>query len=122
MVARMTRSSVLDVLREDYSAHRASQGRGRATGGGQARPAQRGHSHPHATGLQAGQLMGGAVLTETGVRLARLGRLMVKAIFARDYVLLQGAVAFIFASPSWSSTSGWTRPTERLDRDRRGRA
>jgi ABC-type dipeptide/oligopeptide/nickel transport system permease component len=43
-------------------------------------------------GLQAGQLMGGAVLTETVFAWPGLGRLMVKAIFARDYVLLQGAV------------------------------
>ena len=47
-------------------------------------------------GLQAGQLMGGAVLTETVFAWPGLGRLMVKAIFARDYVLLQGAV-LIFA-------------------------
>src|SRR5580765_8308768 len=47
-------------------------------------------------GLQAGQLMGGAVLTETVFSWPGLGRLMVKAIFARDYVLLQGAVP-IFA-------------------------
>jgi ABC-type dipeptide/oligopeptide/nickel transport system permease component len=36
--------------------------------------------------------MGGAVLTETVFAWPGLGRLMVKAIFARDYVLLQGAV------------------------------
>jgi ABC-type dipeptide/oligopeptide/nickel transport system permease component len=47
-------------------------------------------------GLQAGQLMGGAVLTETVFAWPGLGRLMVKAIFARDYVLLQGAV-LVFA-------------------------
>ena len=47
-------------------------------------------------GLQAGQLMGGAVLTETVFSWPGLGRLMVKAIFARDYVLLQGAV-LVFA-------------------------
>ena len=47
-------------------------------------------------GLQAGQLMGGAVLTETVFAWPGLGRLMVKAIFARDYILLQGAV-LIFA-------------------------
>jgi hypothetical protein len=47
-------------------------------------------------GLQSGQLMGGAVLTETVFAWPGLGRLMVKAIFARDYVLLQGAV-LVFA-------------------------
>ena len=43
-------------------------------------------------GLQAGQLMGGAVLPESVFAWPGLGRLMVKAIFSRDYVLLQGAV------------------------------
>src|SRR5207245_10920097 len=47
-------------------------------------------------GLQSGQLMGGAVLTETVFAWPGLGRLMVKAIFARDYVLLHGAV-LVFA-------------------------
>ena len=47
-------------------------------------------------GLQSGQLMGGAVLTETVFAWPGLGRLMVKAIFARDYILLQGAV-LVFA-------------------------
>src|SRR3989442_968148 len=46
--------------------------------------------------LQSGQLMGGAVLTETVFAWPGLGRLMVKAIFARDYILLQGAV-LVFA-------------------------
>ena len=40
--------------------------------------------------------MGGAVLTETVFAWPGLGRLMVKAIFARDYILLQGAV-LVFA-------------------------
>jgi ABC-type dipeptide/oligopeptide/nickel transport system permease component len=39
-----------------------------------------------------GQLMGGAILTETVFAWPGLGRLMVRAIFARDYILLQGAV------------------------------
>ncbi|MCB0065347.1 MAG: ABC transporter permease, partial [Caldilineaceae bacterium] len=43
-------------------------------------------------GLQFGQLMGGAVLTETVFAWPGLGRLIVQAIFARDYVLLQGGV------------------------------
>jgi peptide/nickel transport system permease protein len=43
-----------------------------------------------------GQLMGGAILTETVFAWPGLGRLMVRAIFARDYILLQGAV-LIFA-------------------------
>ena len=78
-------------------ADRAGQGRRRAARGG-LKHALRNAAIPILTlvGLQAGQLMGGAVLTETVFAWPGLGRLMVKAIFARDYVLLQGAV-LIFA-------------------------
>ena len=95
-VARMTRSSVLDVLREDYV--RTARSKGVAEQRVVVKHALRNASIPILTllGLQAGQLMGGAVLTETVFAWPGLGRLMVKAIFARDYVLLQGAV-LIFA-------------------------
>src|SRR5438128_8183708 len=96
MVARMTRSSVLDVLREDYV--RTARAKGVAERLVVAKHALRNAAIPILTllGLQAGQLMGGAVLTETVFSWPGLGRLMVKAIFARDYVLLQGAV-LVFA-------------------------
>jgi peptide/nickel transport system permease protein len=96
MVARMTRSSVLDVLREDYV--RTARAKGVTERLVVAKHALRNAAIPILTllGLQAGQLMGGAVLTETVFAWPGLGRLMVKAIFARDYVLLQGAV-LIFA-------------------------
>jgi peptide/nickel transport system permease protein len=96
MVARMTRSSVLDVLREDYV--RTARAKGVAERLVVAKHALRNAAIPILTllGLQAGQLMGGAVLTETVFAWPGLGRLMVKAIFARDYVLLQGAV-LVFA-------------------------
>jgi peptide/nickel transport system permease protein len=96
MVARMTRSSVLEVLREDYV--RTARAKGVTERLVVAKHALRNAAIPILTllGLQAGQLMGGAVLTETVFAWPGLGRLMVKAIFARDYVLLQGAV-LIFA-------------------------
>ncbi len=96
MVARMTRSSVLEVLREDYV--RTARAKGVTEQLVVAKHALRNAAIPILTllGLQAGQLMGGAVLTETVFAWPGLGRLMVKAIFARDYVLLQGAV-LIFA-------------------------
>ena len=91
-VARLTRSAVLDVLREDYVRTARAKGVGEAWVLG--RHALRNALIPIITlvGLQSGQLMGGAVLTETVFAWPGLGRLMVKAIFARDYVLLQGAV------------------------------
>lgn len=96
MVARMTRSSVLEVLREDYV--RTARAKGLGEQWVVAKHALRNAFIPILTllGLQAGQLMGGAVLTETVFSWPGLGRLMVKAIFARDYVLLQGAV-LVFA-------------------------
>jgi len=96
MVARMTRSSVLEVLREDYV--RTARAKGVAERLVVAKHALRNAAIPILTllGLQAGQLMGGAVLTETVFAWPGLGRLMVKAIFARDYVLLQGSV-LVFA-------------------------
>ena len=96
MVARMTRSSVLDVLREDYV--RTARAKGVAEPFVVSKHALRNAAIPILTllGLQAGQLMGGAVLTETVFAWPGLGRLIVKAIFARDYVLVQGAV-LVFA-------------------------
>jgi peptide/nickel transport system permease protein len=92
MIARMTRSSVLEVLREDYV--RTARAKGVRERWVVTKHALRNAAIPVLTllGLQAGQLMGGAVLTETVFAWPGLGRIMVKAIFARDYVLLQGAV------------------------------
>jgi peptide/nickel transport system permease protein len=97
MVARLARSSVLEVLREDYV--RTARAKGAPERWVVLRHALRNAAIPIVTllGLQAGQLLGGAVLTETVFAWPGLGRLMVKAIFARDYILLQGAV-LVFAS------------------------
>jgi peptide/nickel transport system permease protein len=92
MLARMTRSTMLEVLREDYIRT------ARAKGAGQrrvlVRHALRNALIPIVTvmGLQTGQLLGGAVLTETVFAWPGIGRMLVRAIFARDYVLLQGGV------------------------------
>jgi len=96
MIARMTRSAVLDVLYQDYVRTARAKGVGELLVLG--RHALRNAFIPILTllGLQSGQLMGGAVLTETVFAWPGLGRLMVKAIFARDYILLQGAV-LVFA-------------------------
>jgi ABC-type dipeptide/oligopeptide/nickel transport system permease component len=96
MVARVTRSSVLEGLREDYV--RTARAKGLAERWVVLRHALRNALIPIVTllGLQMGQLLGGAVLTETVFAWPGLGRTMVRAIFARDYVLLQGAV-LVFA-------------------------
>jgi peptide/nickel transport system permease protein/oligopeptide transport system permease protein len=92
MLARMTRSTMLEVLREDYV--RTARAKGVADRGVLTRHALRNALIPVVTvlGLQTGQLLGGAVLTETVFSWPGIGRMLVRAIFARDYVLLQGGV------------------------------
>lgn len=92
MLARMTRSTMLDVLREDYI--RTARAKGVGTRSVLTRHALRNALIPVVTvmGLQTGHLLGGAVLTETVFAWPGIGRMLVRAIFARDYVLLQGGV------------------------------
>ncbi len=96
IVSRMTRSSMLEILREDYVRTAWAKGLGERLV--LARHVLRNALIPIITviGLQFGQLMGGAVLTETVFAWPGLGRLVVLAIFARDYILLQGSV-LVFA-------------------------
>jgi peptide/nickel transport system permease protein len=96
MVARMTRSSVLEVLREDYI--RTARAKGLREHVIVLKHGLRNACIPIVTllGLQVGQLLGGAVLTETVFSWPGMGRLIVRAIFARDYILLQGAI-LVFA-------------------------
>ena len=49
-------------------------------------------------GLTLGSLLGGAVVTETVFTLPGLGRLMVEAIFARDYPVIQGCMLLVTAT------------------------
>jgi ABC-type dipeptide/oligopeptide/nickel transport system permease component len=96
MVARMTRSSVLEVLHEDYI--RTARAKGVREQTVVLKHGLRNACIPIVTllGLQVGQLLGGAVLTETVFAWPGMGRLIVRAIFARDYILLQGAI-LVFA-------------------------
>lgn len=96
MISRMARSSVLEVMGEDYI--RTARAKGLAHRVVIYRHALKNALIPLTTlvGLQFGQLLGGAVLTETVFSWPGLGRLMVRSIFARDHVFLQGAVV-VFA-------------------------
>jgi ABC-type dipeptide/oligopeptide/nickel transport system permease component len=96
MVSRMTRSSLLEVLKEDYV--RTARAKGLSEKVVILKHALKNALIPIVTlsGLQLGQLMGGAILTETVFAWPGLGRLMIRAIFARDYILLQGTV-LVFA-------------------------
>ena len=90
IIARMTRSSMLDTLDADYVRTAHSKGlHGRTVVFGHA---FRNSLLPIITiiGLQMGAIFGGAVLTETIFGLAGVGRTLFEAITARDFPIIQG--------------------------------
>jgi ABC-type dipeptide/oligopeptide/nickel transport system permease component len=89
---RVTRAATLDILREDYI--RTARSKGLPERSVFYNHAFRNALIPVVTvlGLQMGQLLGGAILTETVFAWPGLGRLVVAAIFSRDYILLEGGV------------------------------
>jgi len=89
IVARMTRSSMLEVLRKDYI--RTAKAKGLHYIDVIAKHGLRNAAIPILTiiGLQFGMLMGGAVLTESVFDWSGIGRLIVDAVFKRDYPLVQ---------------------------------
>lgn len=95
MIARMTRSSMLEVMRQDYV--RTARAKGMSERVVQLKHALRNALIPvmTVTGLQFGTLLGGSVLTETVFTWPGVGRLMVDSIMNRDYPVVQGAVLLI---------------------------
>ncbi|HEV8615224.1 MAG TPA: ABC transporter permease [Methylomirabilota bacterium] len=93
-VARLTRSAMLDVLNEDFvlTARAKGLGEGRVIG----KHTLRNSAIPIVTlaGLEAGQLLGGAVITETIFAWPGLGRLTVQALLNRDFPVVMAAVFF----------------------------
>jgi peptide/nickel transport system permease protein len=100
VIARQSRSSMLETLQEDYIVTARSKGlRERVV---VYRHALKNALIPVVTivGLQFGHLLGGAVLVESVFSWPGMGRLLVDAIFTRDYPIVQGAVlmfAMLFA-------------------------
>jgi peptide/nickel transport system permease protein len=95
VVARMTRSSMLDVIRQDYVLTARAKGlRDQAVVYGHA---LRNALPPVVTviGLQTGFLLGGAVLTETVFSWPGVGLQMYRAISSRDLPLIQGGVLML---------------------------
>ena len=94
-LARLTRSSVLEIIRQDYV--RSARAKGLAERTVIARHVLKNAINPIITvlGLQVGFLLGGAILTETVFSWPGLGSMMVRAIQARDYPLVQGGVLLI---------------------------
>ena len=91
-LARMTRSSMLEVLREDYI--RAARATGLSPFRVVAKHALRNALIPVVTvvGLQVGVLLGGAVLTETIFAWPGIGKWLIEAIHRRDYPVVQGGI------------------------------
>ncbi len=99
IIARMTRSSLLEVLGQDYI--RTARAKGLREAVVVSRHAMRNALLPVVTvvGLSLGSLLGGAVLTETIFNFAGMGRLLFDAIQARDYTIVQSVtlvVAVVF--------------------------
>jgi peptide/nickel transport system permease protein len=115
VLMRMTRASLLEVLELEYV--RTARAKGL--------PERRivlGHALRNAlipvvtvVGLQAGALLGGAVITETIFALPGVGRLLVDAIFQRDFPIVQGvvlllAVNFLVVNLLVDLTYAWLDP------------
>ena len=95
IIARLTRSSMLEVLGQDYVRTARAKGLGRFS-------VVVGHALKNALipiitifGLQFGNLLAGAVIVETVFSRPGLGRLIVGGILSKDFPLVQGTVLFV---------------------------
>jgi peptide/nickel transport system permease protein len=95
ILARMTRASVLEELRELYVT--AARARGATRLRAVVRHAFRNSLIPVVTlvGLQFGAVLTGAVITETIFAWPGIGRLLIQSIGFRDYPMVQGCILFI---------------------------
>lgn len=95
VLLRMARASTLEVLRLDYITH--ARAKGLSEGAVLWRHAFKNAFGPTWTliGLVLGNLLGGIAVVETVFTIPGLGRLLVDAIFARDYPVIQGCLLFI---------------------------
>lgn len=120
IIARMTRSSLLDVLGRDYIRTARAKGANE-------RRVIRGHALRNAmlpvvtiVGLQLGGLLGGAVLTETVFGLAGVGTALFEAITARDFPIIQGftlviAATYVLVNLLVDISYGYLDPRVRLE-------
>jgi ABC-type dipeptide/oligopeptide/nickel transport system permease component len=98
VIARMTRASMLEVVRQDYI--RTARANGLREWVVIYKHALKNAMIPVITvfGLEFGYMLGGAVLTETVFSLPGVGRLMVEGIFQRDYAVVQGSMLLVAAT------------------------
>ncbi len=95
IIARMTRSSMLEVIKADYIRTARSKGQKESV-------VIYRHALPNAlipvltvVGIQFGTLLGGSIVTEAIFSISGIGRLMIEAIRMRDYPVIQAGVLFI---------------------------
>jgi peptide/nickel transport system permease protein len=95
VLTRLVRSGLLEVMYEDYI--RTARAKGLNATSVLTRHALRNMLIPVVTvaGIQMGNLLGGAVIVETVFGWPGIGRLLVDAIFQRDYPLVQASILFI---------------------------
>lgn len=95
VIIRMARASTIEVMRLEYITH--ARAKGLSEGAVLWRHAFRTAFAPTWTliGLMLGNLLGGIAVVETVFTIPGLGRLLVDAIYARDYPVVQGCLLFI---------------------------
>lgn len=120
LIARMARSSMLEVLGQDYI--RTARAKGLRQRTVVMKHAFRNALLPLVTviGLSLGGLLGGAVLTETVFNLSGVGRILYDSITARDYGIVQGftvviAVFFVVLNLIVDISYAYLDPRIRLD-------
>jgi len=120
IIARITRSNLLDVMGLDYI--RTARAKGVIERVVVFKHAMRNAMLPLVTivGLQFGALLGGAVLTETVFGLPGVGKFLVESIFARDYPVVQGftlsiAMIFVFVNLLVDISYAYLDPRVRLN-------
>jgi len=94
LITRITRTSILEVMGEDYI--RTARAKGAKESAVLMRHALRNAAVPIVTiiGVGIATLMSGVVVTESVFNLPGLGRLVVEAVLARDYPVIQGLIMF----------------------------
>ena len=124
ILARMTRSALLEALGEDYI--RTALAKGLSRRAVLVRHALRNALTPvlSVAGLELGALLTGSVITETIFSWPGIGRLMLEAIHARDYPVLQGCVlvfaaAYVVVNLVTDLAYLWANPRLRVEVERR---
>jgi peptide/nickel transport system permease protein len=120
IIARLTRATMLETLGQDYI--RTARAKGVVERGIVLRHGLKNALIPIVTvvGVQAGYLLGGAVLTETVFAWPGVGTLMVQGILARDVPLVQGcvlvvALSFVLVNLAVDLVYAWLDPRIRYE-------